>query len=77
MVEILARAIHHDEQAVLAAVELALEDEAPSKTHILSVLHRLVDGRHAPAPVTSPPQALRPMVEPMANLLCYDQLREG
>ena len=75
MVEILALVLHHDEQAVLAAVELALEAGAPSKTHILNVLHRLVDGRPAPAPVTSP-QALRLVVEPMANVLRYDQLRE-
>jgi len=75
MVEILALVLHHDEQAVLAAVELALEAGAPSKTHILNVLHRLVDGRPAPASVTSP-QALRLVVEPMANVLRYDQLRE-
>ena len=75
MVDILALVLHHDEQAVLAAVELALEAGAPSKTHILNVLHRLVDGRPAPAPVTSP-QALRLVVEPMANVLRYDQLRE-
>ena len=58
MVEVLALVLHHDEQAVLAAVELALESGAASKTHILNVLHRLLDGKPAPAPVTSPgPQA--------------------
>jgi hypothetical protein len=40
MVEILALVLHHDEQAVLVAVELALEDGVPSKTHILNRLHR-------------------------------------
>ena len=45
MVEILALVLHHDEQAVLAAVELALEAGAPTKTHILNLLHRLVDGK--------------------------------
>ena len=45
MVEILALVLHHDEQAVLAAVELALESGAASKTHILNVLHRLLDGK--------------------------------
>ncbi len=45
MVEILALVLQHDEQAVLAAVELALEAGAPTKTHILNVLHRLVDGK--------------------------------
>src|ERR1700690_1535502 len=44
-VEILALVLQHDEQAVLAAVELALEAGAPTKTHILNVLHRLVDGK--------------------------------
>ena len=45
MVEILALVLHHDEQAVLMAVELALEDGVPSKTHILNRLHRLIDGK--------------------------------
>jgi hypothetical protein len=44
MVEILALVLQHDEQAVLTAVELALEAGAPTKTHILNVLHRLIDG---------------------------------
>jgi hypothetical protein len=48
---------------------------AASKTHILNVLHRLLDGKPAPAPVTSP-QALKLAVEPQANVLRYDQLRE-
>jgi len=39
------------------------------------VLHRLLDGKPAPAPVTSP-QALKLAVEPQANVLRYDQLRE-
>jgi hypothetical protein len=37
MVEILALVLQHDEQAVLAAVELALEAGAPTKTHILNL----------------------------------------
>ncbi|PUA93414.1 hypothetical protein C8C99_4628 [Acidovorax sp. 107] len=41
----------------------------------LNVLHRLLDGKPAPAPVTSP-QALKLAVEPLANVLRYDQLRE-
>jgi hypothetical protein len=44
MVEILALVLQHDEQAVLTAVELALEAGAPTKTQILNVLHRLIDG---------------------------------
>ena len=38
MVEILALVLQHDEQAVLTAVELALEAGAPTKTHILNLL---------------------------------------
>ena len=41
MVEILALVLHHDEQAVLVAVELALEAGAVSKQHVLNVLSRL------------------------------------
>jgi len=56
-------------------VELALESGAASKTEILNVLHRLLDGKPATAPVTSP-QALKLSVEPRANVLRYDRLRE-
>jgi hypothetical protein len=75
MVEILALVLHHDEQAVLTAVELALEAGVASKTHVLNVLHRLLDGKPvAPAPVTAP-QALRLVNEPKADVLRYDALR--
>jgi hypothetical protein len=50
--------LHHDEQAVLRAVELALEDGVATKTHVLNVLHRLIDGKAPPAPIDAP-QALR------------------
>jgi hypothetical protein len=50
MVEILALVLQHDEQAVLTAVELLLEAGAPTKTHILNLLHRLIDGKPAPTP---------------------------
>ena len=42
MVGILSLVLHHDEDAVLAAVEPALEAGVPTKTHILNLLHRLV-----------------------------------
>ena len=58
MVEILALVLQHDEQAVLAAVELALEAGAPTKTHILNLLHRLVDGKTMDTPPIKAPQAL-------------------
>jgi hypothetical protein len=43
MVEVLALVLHHNEQAVLTAVELALESGAPSKQHVLNLLSRLVE----------------------------------
>lgn len=54
MVEILALVLHHDEQAVLTAVDLVLEVGVARKTHVLNVLHRLLDGKPAP-PHPSPP----------------------
>ena len=74
MVEILALVLHHDEQAVLTAVELALESGAPSKQHILNLLGRLVESA-PPAPVHAP-QALSLQLEPQANVQRYDELRE-
>src|ERR1700748_2617373 len=62
MVEVLALVLHHDEQAVLAAVELALEAGVPSKPHVLNLLARLL-GEAPPASMSAPPGlALR--VEP-------------
>ena len=74
MVEVLALVLHHDEQAVLTAVELALEAGVPTKMHVLNVLHRLLDSNAAPPPVTAP-QALRLVCEPLANVTRYDDLR--
>ena len=74
MVEILALVLHHDEEAVLSAVELALESGVPSKTHVLNLLGRLVE-LPSPAPVTTP-QDLVLGVEPQANVIRYDSLRE-
>jgi len=73
MVEILALVLHHDEQAVLTAVELALESGAPSKQHILNLLGRLLEAA-PPAPINAP-QALALTVEPQANVERYDALR--
>ena len=59
MVEILALVLQHDEQAVLCAVELALEAGVPTKTHVLNLLHRLIDGKAPQArPRSTRPQAL-------------------
>ncbi len=77
MVEILALVLQHDEQAVLAAVELAFEDGVPTKTHILNVLHRLVDGKPASTPPVATPQALTLSREPRADVERYDALRDA
>jgi len=73
MVEILALVLHHDEQAVLCAVELALESGALSKPHILNLLSRLLEPA-PPAPVAAPAH-LTLECEPQANVNRYDQLR--
>jgi hypothetical protein len=75
MVEILALVLHHDEQAVLCAVELALDASVPTKTHILNLLHRLVDGKDTQVTVIDAPQALVLRQEPKANVARYDALR--
>lgn len=75
MVEILALVLQHDEQAVLCAVELALEAGVPAKTHILNLLHRLLDKKQAQVPALDAPQALRLALEPKADAGRYDRLR--
>ncbi len=62
---------------MLAAVELALEAGAPTKTHIVNVLHRLVDGKPIDAPPVKPPSALTLTTEPQANVERYDALRKA
>ena len=73
MVEILALVLQHDKQTVLAAVELALETGAPTKTHILN----LVDGKPVDAPPVKPPGALTLTTEPQTNVERYDALRKA
>jgi transposase len=75
MVDILSLVLHHDEQAVLCAVELALEAGVPTKTHILNLLHRLIDGKPTNVEVIDAPQALTLNREPRANVARYDSLR--
>lgn len=77
MVEILALVLQHDEQAVLAAVELAIEAGAPTKTHILNLLHRLVDGKPLDPPAVPAPKALTLTSEPQADVERYDALRRA
>jgi hypothetical protein len=73
MVEILSLVLHHDEQAVLCAVELALEAGAVSKEHVLNLLRRLTEAE-APPPIDTPAR-LTLLEEPVANVTRYDHLR--
>jgi transposase len=75
MVDVLALVLHHDEQVVLSAVELALQAGVPTKTHVLNILHRLIDAKTHVAPPIDPPQALALNNEPRANVERYDGLR--
>ncbi|MCE7903950.1 MAG: IS21 family transposase [Gammaproteobacteria bacterium PRO9] len=74
MADILALVLHHDEQAVLSAVQQAVNTGAVSKEHVLNLLSRLVA---APLPVPlDTPAALALRHEPQANVTRYDRLRE-
>ncbi len=72
MVDVLALVLLHDEQAVLAAVELALETGAPSKQMVMNILSRLVEGK--PMPPVDIPASLVLSIEPLANVNRYDSL---
>jgi transposase len=75
MVDILALVLHHDEQAVLVAVEMALAEGVATKTHVLNLLHRLIDGKTSGGPGIDTPQALILHREPTADVERYDSLR--
>ena len=75
MVDILALVLHHDEQAVLTAVERALAEGVATKTHVLNILHRLIDGKTVDGPTIETPPALMLRREPKANVARYDALR--
>ena len=75
MADILALVLHHDEQVVLRAVELALDAGVATKTHVLNLLHRLIDGKTIDGPDIDTPQALTLAREPKANVERYDGLR--
>jgi hypothetical protein len=54
-----------------------LEAGAPTKMHILNILHRLVDGKPTDAPPVKPPNALTLTTEPRADVERYDALRKA
>ena len=76
MVDILSLVLQHNEDDVLCAVELALEAGVPTKTHILNLLHRLIDRRPTDHPEVDPPDALALQTTPEANVSRYDGLRQ-
>lgn len=76
MVDILALVLQHDEQAVLSAVDMASKSGVPTKTHVLNLLHRLVDGKSSTPPTRDAPQALTLANEPKAIVERYDSLRK-
>lgn len=75
MADILALVLQHDEQAVQAAVELALAEGVATKTHVLNILHRLIDGKTMGDPDIATPKALMLRREPKADVERYDGLR--
>jgi hypothetical protein len=77
MVDILSLVLHHEEDAVLCAVELALEAGVPTKTHVLNLLHRLIDKKQTDLPEIDPPDALALDTAPKANVDRYDDLRQA
>lgn len=72
MAQVLSAIPLHGLDAVLVAVELALESGRPSGEHVMNVLGRL----KGPVPqetIVSAPLALKE--EPVANVSRYEQLR--
>jgi len=67
MVDILSLVLHHNESAVLRAVELALEAGVPTKTHILNLLHRLIDPKLTDHPEIDPPPSRACFAYPAGN----------
>ena len=54
---------------------MALTEGVATKTHVLNLLHRLVDGKVVGGPPLDTPQALILRREPKANVERYDGLR--
>lgn len=73
MAQVLAAVPVHGLEAVLVAVELALESGRPSAEHVLNVLARLKEDGKPPETVDCVPALLE---EPEANVHRYDSLRQ-
>tara|TARA_R110002049_G_C9123337_1_gene558557 strand:- start:337 stop:528 length:192 start_codon:yes stop_codon:yes gene_type:complete len=55
---------------------MALEAGVPTKTHVLNLLHRLIDPKRTDHPEIDPPDALALDTAPKANVDRYDDLRQ-
>ena len=72
-----AREIGFGAVPLLCAVEMALGEGVPTKTHVLNLLHRLVDGKPSASAKVETPPGLGLVTEPRADVECYDRLRDG
>ena len=78
MVDILSPVLHHDEQAVPCAVEMAPKTGVPTRTHVLNLArtdgraqtagHRLPNGAPTNQPEVTPPAVLTRRNEPEASV---------
>lgn len=73
MADVLGAIPKHGLDAVLVAVELALESGRPSGEHVMNVLARLKSGIPTPTRIET---ALKLAEEPKPNVDRYDQLRQ-
>ena len=73
MTDVLGAIVPHGLEAVVVAVELALESGRPSAEHVMNVLARLKSANR-PGTVET---ALAIKEEPQANVTRYDHLRTG
>ncbi len=76
MAQVLAAVPVHGLEAVLVAVEVALESGRPSGEHVLNVLARLKSPL-GPLLADAPGVALALTEEPVADVDRYEQLRPG
>jgi hypothetical protein len=75
MAQVLAAVPVHGLEAVLVAVELALESGRPSGEHVLNVLARLKSPAPTTATISAVPLSLAE--EPLADVDRYERLRLG
>jgi hypothetical protein len=56
---------------------MAVNDGAPTKTHVLNLMHRLIDGKSAEVGKVEAPQALTLAKGPRADVERYEALRNA